>query len=64
MGCYVETGRQVQSSEPNPSFEQQLQEIDKREFFKNRKGFQINLKPILYSFSYEKGETDSQDQNN
>ncbi|CAD8047424.1 unnamed protein product [Paramecium primaurelia] len=64
MGCHIQTGRQVQSkNEPIPCFEQQLLEIDKREFFKNKKCFQIILKPILYSFSQEKGETDTSDQN-
>ncbi|CAD8044365.1 unnamed protein product [Paramecium primaurelia] len=63
MGCHIQTGRQMQLNDPNPSFEQQLQEIDKREFFKNRNGFKIVLQPILFTFSQEKGETDSQEQN-
>ncbi|CAD8045620.1 unnamed protein product [Paramecium sonneborni] len=63
MGCNIPKIREVQQNKGDPSFEQQLQEIDKNEFFKNRKGFKIMLKPILYSFNLEKGETDSQDYN-
>ncbi|CAD8134870.1 unnamed protein product [Paramecium octaurelia] len=63
MGCHIQTGRQVQLNDPKPSFEQQLQEIDKMEFFKKRSGFKIVLQPILFTFSQEKGETDSQDEN-
>ncbi|CAK79005.1 unnamed protein product (macronuclear) [Paramecium tetraurelia] len=63
MGCHIQTGRQVQLNDHNPSFEQQLLEIDKMEFFKNRSGFKIVLQPILFTFSQEKGETHSQDEN-